>query len=461
MKIAVLGAGPGGYVAALKAARLGADVTVIEKDEVGGVCLNRGCIPTKTMIASTELLAKTRDLDKFGLELTGSIIPNLSRIVDRKNKVIAAQIKGIRGLLKNLGVRLIEGSGRLISSREIEVAGKDGLKSTVSADRIILATGSAPAAIPSMPFDGTSIITSTEALDLTEIPKSILVIGAGVIGCEFAFIFRELGSEVTVVEMADRALAAEDTEISELLEREMKKKKIRLLTGSKIAHAESKEDGVHAFISDGAEIVAEKALVSIGRTFNTSGIGLEDAGVETGPRGEVLVNSRMETSMPGIFAAGDLTGGLLLAHVASVQGIIAAKNALGADEAYDASVIPSAVFTSPEIGSVGLREQEAKEQGIDIRTGRYQYRSLGKAHAMGEISGIFKVIADASTGKVLGAHIIGPHASDLIHEAALAIRTGRTALEIADMVHAHPTLSEGLMEAAADVFGEAVHAARK
>ncbi len=461
MKLAVLGSGPGGYVAAIKAAQLNAEVTVIEDTEVGGTCLNRGCIPTKTMLASTELLSKSRELDKFGIELKGEIIPNLVKIIERKNKVVSTQVKGIRGLFKSWGVTLMEGRGVLTSPGEIEVKTKDGNSVKVEADAIIIATGSRPAQIPIFPFDGRIILSSTEALELTEIPKSLLIIGAGVIGCEFACLYRELGTEVTIAEMLPRAVATEDHEISELLERELKKKKISLITGIKVEKVQIKDDGIHAFLSDGKELVAEKVLVAIGRTYNSDHIGLEAAGVLKGGRGEIIVNNRMETNVPGVYAVGDVTGGPLLAHMASKEGIVAAKNIMGIDTAINYNVVPAAIFTSPEIASVGLREHQAAEKGLRYKTGHFQFRGLGKAHAIGEIAGFVKLIAEESSDKLIGAHIIGPHASDLIHEAALAIKAGLTAREVADTIHAHPTLAEGVMEAAEDLHGEAIHVPKR
>ena len=461
MKLAVLGSGPGGYVAAIKAAQLNAEVTVIEDTEVGGTCLNRGCIPTKAMLASSGLLSKSRELGAFGIELKGELIPNLAKIVERKNKVVGTQVKGIRGLFKSWGITLKEGRGVLTSPGEIEVTTKDGSIEKVGADAIIIATGSRPAQIPIFPFDGRNILSSTEALELSEIPKSLLIVGAGVIGCEFACLYRELGTEVTIVELLPRAVATEDHEISELLERELKKKKINLITEIRVARVEIKEDGVHAFLSDGRELAAEKVLVAIGRTFNSNNMGLESVGVRKGSRGEVLVNNRMETNVPGIYAVGDVTGGLLLAHMASKEGIVAAKNIMGISTTINYTVVPAAIFTTPEIGSVGLREYQAAEKGIKYRTGHFQFRGLGKAHAIGEIAGFVKLIAEDSSDRLIGAHIIGPHASDLIHEAALAMKAGLTVRDVADTIHAHPTLAEGVMEAAEDLHGEAIHVPKK
>lgn len=461
MRVAVLGAGPGGYVAALKAAQLGASVTVIEDTEVGGTCLNRGCIPTKALLASTETYAKAKELDKFGIDFSGTLTPNLKKMMERKDKVVDVQIKGIRGLFKSWGVNLVEGRGTLASAKTIEVRKKDGASGKVEADKIIIATGSRPAEIPAFKYDGSRVLSSDDALKLQEIPKSMLIIGAGVIGSEWACIFRELGTEVTMVELLDRCVATEDVEISELLAKEFKKKKIKLITGIKVDKVSVGADSVTASLSDGKEIAAEKMLVSIGRSLNTAGIGLEAVGINMGKRGDVPVNAKMETNVPGVYAVGDITGGIMLAHTASKGGLIAAMNACGHNADYDSSVVPAAIFTSPEIASVGLRENHAKEKGIEIKTGHFQFRGLGKAHAMGEIAGFLKLVVDKKTDKVLGAHIIGPHASDLVHEAALAIRKGLTARDIADTIHAHPTLAEGLMEAAEDAHDEAIHAPKK
>jgi dihydrolipoamide dehydrogenase len=461
MRLVVVGSGPGGYVAAIKAAQLGAQVTVIEDTEVGGTCLNRGCIPTKTMIASCDVLSKSRELDKFGLELNGTVVPNLTKIVERKNRVVGIQVKGIRGLFKSWGIGVKEGRGVLTSPRSIEVTLRDGVKEKVEADKIIIATGSRPAEIPVFPFDGKKILSSTDALELTEIPRSLLVVGAGVIGCEFACIYRELGTEVTMVEMMKRAVATEDLEISALLEKELKKKKIKLFTGVSVEKVEVRDDGVHSFISDGGEIVCEKVLVAVGRALNSDNMGLEEVGVEKGRRREILVNEKMETSVPGIYAIGDVRGGMLLAHLASKEGKVAAENIMGGDVVIDYQVVPAAIFTSPEIASVGLREFQAEEKGIRIKTGHFEFRALGKAHAMGEISGFVKIIGEERTDRIVGAHIIGPHASDLIHEVAVAMKTGRTVADIAGTIHAHPTLSEGIMEAAEDVRGESVHVPKR
>ncbi|MBI4847760.1 MAG: dihydrolipoyl dehydrogenase [Nitrospirae bacterium] len=461
MKVTIIGAGPGGYVAALRAAQLGAEVTVIEESEVGGTCLNWGCIPTKTLIASAEVLHKTKNAEDFGLELNGTVSPNIQKIMDRKKKVVDIQVKGIRGLFKSWGVKLIEGRGTIASPKKIKVTLRDGSTSEVDTDKIIIATGSRPAQIPVFPFDGQKILSSDHAINLDVIPKSLLVVGAGVIGCEFAFIYREFGSEVTMVEMMPRAVSTEDEEISVLLERELKKNKIKLITNTGVQKVDVKEDGVTATLSDGKTIDAEKVLVSIGRAVNSKDLGLEDIGVNTGKRGEIIVDEKLQTNIEGIYAIGDVVGGIMLAHLASKQGLIAAENATGGNAKIRYDVIPAAIFTSPEIASVGLREHQVKEKNIKYKVGRFQFRALGKAHAMGEISGLFKIIAEEGTDKILGAHIIGPHASDLIHEVAVAMESGLTVKDIAHTIHAHPTLAEGIMEAAEDVHNMAVHVPKK
>jgi dihydrolipoamide dehydrogenase len=461
MKLAILGAGPGGYVAAIKAAQLGAKVTVIEENEVGGVCLNWGCIPTKALIASADFLSRAKKAEEFGIEFKGEITPNFAKIIERKNRIVNTQIKGIRNLLKKWGITLQQGRGLLTSPHEITVTSLDGSIEKTESDKIIIATGSRPFQLPNLPFDGKRILSSDDAVALKEIPKSIIILGAGVIGCEFACIFRNLGAEVTLIEMLPRAVATEDFEISAILERELRKKKIRLLLNVKAEKTDIRDEEVRVFLNDGKEITADKVLVSVGRIFNSNGIGIEETGIQKGVSGEISVNDNMETNIPGIYAIGDVTGGLMLAHVASSEGIAAAINLMGGNERIDYNSVPSAIFTSPEIASVGLREQQAAEKGIKVRTGHFQFRMLAKAHAIEEIEGLLKIVSDDQSDRVLGVHIIGPHASDLIHEGTLAVRLGLKTRDIAGTIHVHPTLAEGLMEAAEDVHNEAIHVFKK
>ena len=462
MKLTVIGAGPGGYVAAIKAAQLGASVTVIADTEVGGTCLNRGCIPTKALIASVDALSRARELQSMGVDLSGEPTPNLMKMMARKDRVVGVQVKGIHGLFKSWGIGLLRGRGIIKGQGKVAVAQSDGATRTIESDRTIIATGSSSAAVPAFPFDGRRILSSDDMLALTEVPRSILIIGAGAIGCEWACIMAGLGAKVTLVEMLPRAVATEDEEISAILARELKKKKIKLLTGTAVKGIEIQDDGVRAELDGGAVVQAELVLVSIGRRFNSKDIGLENAGVKTGKRGEILVDDHLRTSTEGVYAVGDVTGGTLLAHVASAQGVVAAHDAcalVAVPINYD--TVPAAIFTSPEIASVGLTEAEAEKRGVQTSIGRFDMRWLGKAHAMGQISGRIKVVAERGTGRLLGTHIIGPHASDIIHEAALAISSGLAAGDLAEAVHAHPTLSEGLMEAAADVLGAAIHVPKR
>ena len=458
VKLTIIGAGPGGYVAAIRAAQKGAGVTVVESAEVGGTCLNWGCIPTKTIIASAEALAHVRNAADFGIEVSGEVGYNLAKVRERKDKVVSIQVKGIKGLFKSWGVSLIEGRGSLLSPDVVRVVQKDGTTMDVKSDKVIIATGSRPAKLPGFPFDGESVITSDDAVLLKKIPQSLLIVGAGVIGSEFAFIYRTFGADVTMVEMVPHAISTEDEEMSELLERELKKAKIKLMVNVKVEKVEKGSDGMMtARLSNGQEIRTEMILVSIGRSLNSENLGLDDVEVSRGKRGEIVVNEILETSVPGVYAIGDVTGKIMLAHVASHQGLVAVENALGGNEMMDYAVVPSCIFTMPEIGSVGLREKAAAEKGIKYRVGRFQYRALGKAHAIGEITGMMKILADEATDKVLGVHICGAHATDLIHEGALAITMGATATQLGHMIHAHPTLAEGVMEAAEDVHKTAIH----
>lgn len=461
MKLAILGSGPGGYVAAIRAAQLGARVTVIEEEEVGGTCLNWGCIPTKSLTASSEMFSRAKRLQEFGIETSGNISPNFLKILERKNRIVNLQIKGIRNLFKIHGITLQEGRGHFVSPTEIVVVSKNGSHETVTADRIIVATGSKPLQFPDFPFDGRQILSTDDVFRLDAIPRSLIIIGAGVSGCEFACIFRQLGSEVTILEKLPRALATEDNEISHIFERELKKRGIRLIPGITIDKLDTQDGIVHVFLSNGKELRAERALVSVGRSFNSDGIGLEKVGIRKGTGGEIIANEKMETNISGIYAIGDVTGGHMLAHVASAEGIIAANNSMGGNERADYSAVPAAIFTSPEIASVGIREQQAAEMGIKVRSGRFQFRTLAKSHIMGEIEGMIKIIADESSDRILGVHVIGPHASDLIHEGVLAISKGLKTKDISGIMHAHPTLSEVLQEAAADVYGEAIHGQQK
>jgi len=445
-------------VAAIRAAQLGAQVTVVEAREVGGTCLNQGCIPTKALVYSAEALELVRHAKSYGVEVSGEVTGNLQAMMDRKDKIVATQRKGIRALFKNNKIRLVEGRGSLKDERTVFVQGDDGKTEEISADRILIATGSRPASIPAFPLDGQRILSSDDALFLRNIPETLLIIGAGVIGCEFAFILNALGAKVTLVEMMPHAVSLADEEISLLLERELKKKKIKLFCNRKISSVKEGPEGKMVAALDGEEkLSADQVLVSIGRSFNTEGLNLEGVGVSCGPRGEIRVNERMETNIPGIYAIGDVVGGIMLAHVASTEGIVAVENAMGTDSVMDYTVVPSAIFTMPEIGSVGLTEKQARESGREIRIGTFPYRGLGKAHAMGKITGMTKIIADAETDRLLGMHVMGAHASDIVQEGAVVLQMGGKVSDLGRTIHSHPTLSESVMEAAHAVHGVSIH----
>jgi dihydrolipoamide dehydrogenase len=467
--LAILGSGPGGYVAAIRAAQLGARVTVVENQALGGVCLNWGCIPSKALLSVVELGDKAKKAKDLGLQLGGAIAYDAAVMVARKNKVVSNLVKGIATLFKTWNIAHVEGTGELLDARTIRITKTNGADSEVNADGLIIATGSSWPNLPLFPIDGTQIITSRQALDLATIPASLLIVGGGVEGCEFAALYSGLGTHVTMVELLPRVLPLEDEEISQMTERELKKRGVEIHTGVTVDSIVRQPGIVTVHLRNGLSFNVEQVLVSVGRGFNTRGIGLEKAGVEIGSRGEVLVNERMETNVPGVYAIGDGVGKDMLAHVASAQGKVAAENLLGHARTIDYDVIPTGIFTLPEIGRVGLTEQQARDRVIgmgkdpqqSLKIGRFRYGGLGKAQATGDIQGLVKVIAETDTDRILGAHILGSHATDLIHEAALAMQVGATVSKVADMIHAHPTFAEGFMEAVEDVHGRAIHLARK
>ncbi|MBI5287305.1 MAG: dihydrolipoyl dehydrogenase [Deltaproteobacteria bacterium] len=453
--VVIIGGGPAGYVAAIRGAQLGANVALVEKGKLGGTCLHRGCIPTKALHASAKALATTRKAGKFGVDIKG-IAFDLSRAVARKDEVVGRLVGGIKQLLKGNGVEVFDGEGFLENKGQVRITRRDGLKGTIRAKKVIIATGSEPTMIPSFNMDGKNILTSTEMLALTVIPKSLLIIGGGVMGCEFAGIFAEFGSKVTIVELLPTILATEDKQVSRVILKNFKDRGIDVYTEVSVERVEATDDGVKTTLADGREFITEKVIVSIGRSFNSQGLGLEGLGVKT-EKGRIVVNDRMETNVEGIYAAGDVVGGMLLAHVASAEGTVAVNNALGKDERMDYSIVPAGIFTEPEIASVGLREKDARERGMDVKIGRFPYGASGKALCMGEEEGFVQILVDPGTDKVLGCSIIGSGATELIGEVAIAIKLGAKAKDIAETIHAHPTLPELVLEAAEDVHGMAIH----
>jgi dihydrolipoamide dehydrogenase len=460
VKVVVLGSGPGGYVAALRAAHRGAAVTLIEKDLVGGTCLNRGCIPTKALLASAQALSRARAGEEYGFELLGEVRPDIARMMDRKDRVIT-QIRGnVEMLLKKAKVELIRGTGRLAAGMQVLVDTGSGTV-TVHADKIIVATGSEPVHLPMFDFRHPSILTSTSALELREIPASMLIVGCGVIGCEFASFFSELGTQITMVEMLPQMLPLEDKRLAKQFQGVYRKRGIQVLLSTKVESiAEYAGDHVVAKLSDGSEVTAQKVLVSVGRKPNSTGLGLEAAGVQTDARGYVVVNDYLETSAPGIYAIGDVNGGQMLAHVASYEAFVAVDNCLGERRQRDLRSTPSCTYSDPEVASVGLNEERALEAGYQPVTGTYRFAALGKAIAMGEDTGYVQIVADKESGLVLGASMMGPHVTDVIHEVALAVHSRLTVDQLGECIHAHPTIAEAVMEAAHDVHGDSVHVAK-
>jgi dihydrolipoamide dehydrogenase len=459
--IAIVGAGPGGYVAAIRAAQLGALVTVIENQALGGVCLNWGCIPSKALLAVVELGEKVKKATELGLTLTGPVGYDPRQMVARKNKVVDSLVKGIATLFKTWGIQHVQGTGALLDERTVGVTAADGAESRIQADAVILATGSSWPNLPLFPIDGQRIITSKQALDLPAIPGRLLIVGAGVEGCEFASLYSGLGTQVTMVELMPRILPLEDEEIAGVMDRELTKRGVTLHVGTTVETLKQESGGIQVACKNGTTLTVDQVLVSVGRGLNSKGIGLEKVGVRLGGRGEILVNEYLETNVPGIYAIGDVVGTAMLAHVASAQGKVAVGHIMGSSRKIAYDVIPAGIFTLPEVGRVGLTEKEARDRGHEVKVGRFRHVALGKAHAVGDTTGLFKIVADAKTDALLGAHMVGAHAADLIHEAAAAMQLGAKAAQLAETIHAHPTLSEGVMEAAEDVEGLAIHLARQ
>lgn len=454
--IAIIGAGPAGYVAAIKAAQHGASVIVIEKEALGGVCLNRGCIPTKSLVASASIFDSIKRADEFGVKIEGAVHFAMKDALLRKERVVSILTNGIGSLLKQNGISIIKGEARISGRGSIRV-NANGEEIHIECKSIIICTGSGPINIPGLEIDGQRIISGDQAVSLEYLPESVLIIGAGVIGCEYAMIFSMLGCKVTAVELMDRVLPFEDEDISKILEREMKKRKIEIHLRSKVESVQKGKEGLRAYLSNGKMVDTDLIVVSVGRAPNSRMLGLEEVGVDVDGKGFILVNEYMETNINGIYAAGDVVGGLMLAHVASAEGIVAAVNATGERRKMDYTVVPAGIFTNPEIGRIGLTEKQAREAGYDVQVGRFPFRALGKSHAGGEIVGEVKIVGEKGTGRILGAHIIGPHAVDLIHEVAVAMQAGLTVKDIGETIHAHPCFSEALMEAAHDFYGKSIH----
>lgn len=455
--VAIIGGGPAGYVASIRAAQLGGEVVVVEKEKVGGVCLNRGCIPTKALIQSCEIFSLIKRAEEFGLEGQKSKI-NLDNLMKRKERIVNRLVKGVEYLLKKNKVRVIKGEAKLLDSSTIQVKGEEEQK--IKAKNIIIATGSHSARIPLQGVDREAILTSTEALQIKDIPENLLIVGAGAIGVEFAHIYSTLGSQINIVEMLSRILPGEDAEISENLEKIMKKRGIKIFTGSTLDSVKKQEKNYSGLIktSQGIqEIQFDKILLSVGRKPNSKDLGLENAGVQTDEKGWIKVNRRMQTTSPDIYAAGDVVGGYLLAHVAHIEGEIAAENAMGESSRVNYRAVPRFTCSMPELAAVGLTQEKAEEKGYKVKVGKYPFIANGKAIIQGEREGMVKIVCDAETEEILGMHILGSGATNLILEGVVAVNLEGTIREIIDTIHPHPTLSEALREAALDTQDRAIH----
>jgi dihydrolipoamide dehydrogenase len=454
----VIGGGPGGYVAAIRAAKLGASVLLVEKDQLGGTCTNRGCIPTKAMLADARIYDQVR---LSSVVKADALRVDMEQLQDRKNKVVKRMISGIEFLLKDNGITFTRGKASFLDRKTIEVEGEKG-RERFGIQKVIIATGSVSA--PNVPIDGKVILTSTEMLNVSSIPKDLIIIGGGYIGMEFACLFSGLGSKVTVIEMLPQIISTEDEEVIRGLTTLLKKRGIQMHTETQVKEARVKDGRaeVKVIYKDGKEEVfqAEKALMAVGRSPYTEGLRLEKASVVLEGK-FIKVNERMETTSPGIYAIGDVTGRQMLAHKASGEGIVAAESALGRPNKMDYSKIPNCIFTLPEVASIGLTEKQAKEKGLRVRIGRYPFQSNGKALANGDSEGFVKVIADQELGQVVGVHILGDHATDLIGGLSVAMTLETTVEELGRTVQAHPTLMEAVAEASLDAIKEAIHLQKK
>ncbi len=459
--IAIIGAGPGGYVGAIRAAQLGNKTVLIEKDNVGGVCLNWGCIPSKALIHQAEVFNEIPLLQNMGVSIDASNF-EYAQVYKKSREAADKLTRGVNGLLKKNKIEVVKGTASIKTPKSIEVTQKDGSKQTIHANSIVIATGSRPKEVSGMEFDEKLVLSSTGILSLSQLPKKMLVLGGGVIGIEFAYILNSFGVEVSVVEMLPTILPLEDSDISNTLMTILKKKGIQFFLGTKANALHKHKDSVELEIesADGKKdtLSADKVLVSIGRSPNSEGLGLETLGVKA-ERGFISVSDHYETSIPGIYAVGDVVSGTpLLAHVASKESEIAIEHISGMSvHGLESLKIPSAVYCNPQVASFGLNEQQAKEQGKDFVSAKFPFIGIGKAVAVGKTDGFVKILSDKKSGEIIGAHVLGLNATEIIHNVLTASEGELTANELATLVHAHPTMSEGVMESARLAEGWAIH----
>lgn len=453
--VVFIGCGPGGCDGAVRAAQFGGKVCVIEKRDLGGTCVNRGCIPTKSLLASAHLYAEIQRADEFGLHVDNASF-DFAKVMERKATISGNISQSIGALLEGYGVEIIRGEGRVAEPGLVEIKTEDGRSERIGTRNIIVATGSEPGYIPIFKQEAGNVINSDTALSLTELPKSIVIIGGGVIGTELGCVFNAFGVDVTIVEILPYILSTEDGQIARTMQGILRRRGIDIFVKAKITEAIDDGNQVTVSLASGETIEAEKALLCVGRARNSSDLGLERLGIEI-QRGRVIVDEKMETSLKGIYAIGDVSTSIQLAHVATFEGYTAAANSMGKETAMNYDAVPSAIYTWPEIAGVGLRTEQARKLGIRPKIGRFLYVSSGRAVTSGENEGFVKILADPETDKILGVHIIGANASEMIHEATVARRHGLTVQQLAETIHAHPTLSEAIMEAAEDVHDMSVH----
>jgi len=454
----IIGGGPGGYVSAIRGAQLGKKVTLIEEDKIGGTCLNRGCIPTKALYKNAEVINTLSHINDFGVAIS-SFSLDMTKIQDRKNNIVEKLRMGIDQLLKGYGVEVIRGKATFKGNKIVEIKNIDNSISTVTASNIIIATGSfsTPLPIPGIELNG--VITSDEILDINNIPRSMVILGGGVVGVEFAGIFASLGTEVTIIEFLPRLMYRLDEEMSKRLTMYLKKKQIKVVTGVSIKEVQSCDNGLRVIAGNEkgtTEYICEYMLIAAGRSANVNNLNLEAENINFDKKG-IKVNEHFETSSKGIYAVGDVIGGQMLAHVASEEGKVCVENIFGLAGHVNYNAVPSCIFSFPEVASVGITEEEAKQKNINYIVGKSMFGANGKALTMGEGDGIIKVLANIDNHKILGVHMIGPHASDMIHEGVLSIQNELTIENIVETIHAHPTLSEAFYEAVCGCLGQAIH----
>ncbi|WP_298954506.1 dihydrolipoyl dehydrogenase [uncultured Nonlabens sp.] len=457
--VIVLGSGPGGYVTAIRASQLGLKTAIVEKESLGGVCLNWGCIPTKALIKSADVFNYLNHAADYGLK-ADNVDKDFGAVVKRSRDVADGMSKGVQFLLKKNKIDVIMGYGTVKKGKKIEVKAEDGSTSTVEGNHIIIATGAKSRVLPNLPQDGKKVIGYREAMTLKEQPKKMVVVGSGAIGVEFAYFYNSMGTDVTIVEYVDRIVPVEDIDVSKQMERSFKKSGIKVMTSSEVTSVDTSGDGVKVSVKTkkGEEVLdADVVLSAVGIETNLSNIGLEEIGIST-DRGKVIVNKWYQTNLPGYYAIGDITAGPALAHVASAEGILCVEKIADLQvEPIDYGNIPGCTYSTPEIASVGMTEAQAKEAGHDIKVGKFPFSASGKASASGNKDGFVKVIFDAKYGEWLGCHMIGAGVTDMIAEAVVARKLETTGHEILKAIHPHPTMSEAVMEAVADAYGEVIH----